>query len=187
MGLRECGVAVRCWKPSLKEQLPEGLPWSSLIPHPPSLACFRLLRQTLYLYTPQRKNQLCQILLLTIFNRFNNLMPSSPAKLLNASTGMCASAWSWLHPSIFLKQAIYTAFYFTHYLSCYHITTKHLCCFLIAFLLQLFINDAPLNYANVATDKGIIHGLGKVLEIKKNRCDINDTVITVSGSVCIDA
>uniref|UniRef100_A0A8C3C9B0 Stabilin 2 n=1 Tax=Cairina moschata TaxID=8855 RepID=A0A8C3C9B0_CAIMO len=79
-------------------------------------------------------------------------------------------------------QAIYTAFYFTHYLSCYHITTKHLCCFLIAFLLQLFINDAPLNYANVATDKGIIHGLGKVLEIKKNRCDINDTVITVSGS-----
>uniref|UniRef100_A0A8B9D5B9 Stabilin 2 n=1 Tax=Anser cygnoides TaxID=8845 RepID=A0A8B9D5B9_ANSCY len=51
---------------------------------------------------------------------------------------------------------------------------------------QLFINDAPLSYANVATDKGIIHGLGKVLEIKKNRCDINDTVITVSGSVCID-
>uniref|UniRef100_A0A663ECU0 Stabilin 2 n=1 Tax=Aquila chrysaetos chrysaetos TaxID=223781 RepID=A0A663ECU0_AQUCH len=47
---------------------------------------------------------------------------------------------------------------------------------------QLFINDAPISYTNVATDKGIIHGLGKVLEIQKNRCDLNDTVITVSGS-----
>lgn len=56
----------------------------------------------------------------------------------------------------------------------------------MAFLLQLFINDAPISYTNVATDKGIIHGLGKVLEIQKNRCDINDTVITVSGSVHID-
>uniref|UniRef100_A0A8C3JY96 Stabilin 2 n=1 Tax=Calidris pygmaea TaxID=425635 RepID=A0A8C3JY96_9CHAR len=51
---------------------------------------------------------------------------------------------------------------------------------------QLFINDAPISYTNVATDKGIIHGLGKVLEIQKNRCDINDTVITVSGSVHIE-
>ncbi|XP_019370885.1 PREDICTED: stabilin-2 isoform X2 [Gavialis gangeticus] len=42
---------------------------------------------------------------------------------------------------------------------------------------QLYINDAPINYTNIATDKGIIHGLGKVLEIQKNRCDINDTVI----------
>uniref|UniRef100_A0A8C2SSE2 Stabilin 2 n=1 Tax=Coturnix japonica TaxID=93934 RepID=A0A8C2SSE2_COTJA len=46
---------------------------------------------------------------------------------------------------------------------------------------QLFINDAPISYANVATDKGIIHGLGKVLEIQKNRCDTNHTVITVSA------
>uniref|UniRef100_A0A8U7M4K0 Stabilin 2 n=1 Tax=Corvus moneduloides TaxID=1196302 RepID=A0A8U7M4K0_CORMO len=46
---------------------------------------------------------------------------------------------------------------------------------------QLYVNDAPISYANVATDKGIIHGLGKVLEIQKNRCDINNTVITVSG------
>ncbi|KFP52029.1 Stabilin-2, partial [Cathartes aura] len=45
---------------------------------------------------------------------------------------------------------------------------------------QLFINDAPISYTNVATDKGIIHGLGKVLEIQKNRCDINDTMITQS-------
>uniref|UniRef100_A0A8C9EHP5 Stabilin 2 n=1 Tax=Pavo cristatus TaxID=9049 RepID=A0A8C9EHP5_PAVCR len=52
---------------------------------------------------------------------------------------------------------------------------------------QLFVNDAPISYANVATDKGIIHGLGKVLEIQKNRCDTNHTVITVSGSVCIDS
>jgi stabilin-2 len=29
----------------------------------------------------------------------------------------------------------------------------------------------------VATDKGVIHGLEKVLEIKKNRCDNNDTII----------
>ncbi|RMC03028.1 hypothetical protein DUI87_20221 [Hirundo rustica rustica] len=42
---------------------------------------------------------------------------------------------------------------------------------------QLYVNDAPISYANVATDKGIIHGLGKVLEIQKNRCDINNTVI----------
>ncbi|KAF2979785.1 hypothetical protein EK904_012809 [Melospiza melodia maxima] len=42
---------------------------------------------------------------------------------------------------------------------------------------QLYINDAPVSYANVATDRGIIHGLGKVLEIQKNRCDINNTVI----------
>uniref|UniRef100_A0A8C5IYW2 Stabilin 2 n=1 Tax=Junco hyemalis TaxID=40217 RepID=A0A8C5IYW2_JUNHY len=44
---------------------------------------------------------------------------------------------------------------------------------------QLYINDAPISYANVATDRGIIHGLGKVLEIQKNRCDINNTVIIV--------
>uniref|UniRef100_A0A803XTH5 Stabilin 2 n=1 Tax=Meleagris gallopavo TaxID=9103 RepID=A0A803XTH5_MELGA len=52
---------------------------------------------------------------------------------------------------------------------------------------QLFVNDAPISYANVATDKGIIHGLGKVLEIQKNRCDTNHTVITVSDSVCTDS
>uniref|UniRef100_A0A8B9FR14 Stabilin 2 n=1 Tax=Amazona collaria TaxID=241587 RepID=A0A8B9FR14_9PSIT len=50
---------------------------------------------------------------------------------------------------------------------------------------QLFINDAPISYTNVATDKGIIHGLGKVLEVQKNRCDISDTVIIVSDSVRI--
>uniref|UniRef100_A0A8U8BRH3 Uncharacterized protein n=1 Tax=Geospiza parvula TaxID=87175 RepID=A0A8U8BRH3_GEOPR len=44
---------------------------------------------------------------------------------------------------------------------------------------QLYVNDAPISYANVATDRGIIHGLGKVLEIQKNRCDINNTVIIV--------
>ncbi|XP_070612374.1 stabilin-2 isoform X2 [Erythrolamprus reginae] len=42
---------------------------------------------------------------------------------------------------------------------------------------QLYINEAPIDYPNVATDKGIIHGLGRVMEIIKNRCDINDTVI----------
>ncbi|XP_060632874.2 stabilin-2 isoform X1 [Anolis sagrei] len=42
---------------------------------------------------------------------------------------------------------------------------------------QLYVNEAPINYPNVATDKGIIHGIGKVMEIEKNRCDINDTVI----------
>ncbi|OXB69320.1 hypothetical protein ASZ78_015720 [Callipepla squamata] len=52
---------------------------------------------------------------------------------------------------------------------------------------QLFVNDAPISYANVATDKGIIHGLGKVLEIQKNRCDTNHTVITVSSSVHTDS
>ncbi|XP_020660055.3 stabilin-2 [Pogona vitticeps] len=42
---------------------------------------------------------------------------------------------------------------------------------------QLYINEAPINYPNVATDKGIIHGLGRVMEIEKNRCDINDTTV----------
>lgn len=48
---------------------------------------------------------------------------------------------------------------------------------MLTFCAQLYINEAPINYANVATDKGIIHGLGSVMEIVKNRCDINDTVI----------
>ncbi|XP_040843938.1 stabilin-2 [Ochotona curzoniae] len=43
---------------------------------------------------------------------------------------------------------------------------------------QLYVNEAPINYTNVATDKGVIHGLGKVLEIQKNRCDNNNTTIT---------
>uniref|UniRef100_A0A8C5XB62 Stabilin-2 n=1 Tax=Microcebus murinus TaxID=30608 RepID=A0A8C5XB62_MICMU len=42
---------------------------------------------------------------------------------------------------------------------------------------QLYVNEAPVNYTNIATDKGVIHGLGKVLEIQKNRCDNNDTTI----------
>ncbi|XP_048212984.1 stabilin-2 isoform X1 [Perognathus longimembris pacificus] len=52
--------------------------------------------------------------------------------------------------------------------------------YLLGFFLhddQLYVNEAPVNYTNVATDKGVIHGLGKVLEIQKNRCDINDTTI----------
>ncbi|KAM5173513.1 stabilin-2 [Callospermophilus lateralis] len=52
--------------------------------------------------------------------------------------------------------------------------------YLLGFFLhngQLYVNEAPLNYTNVATDKGVIHGLGKVLEIQRNRCDINDTII----------
>ncbi|XP_042746083.1 stabilin-2 [Lagopus leucura] len=49
---------------------------------------------------------------------------------------------------------------------------------------QLFVNDAPISYANVATDKGIIHGLGKVLEIQKNRCDANHTIITEKCRIC---
>lgn len=43
--------------------------------------------------------------------------------------------------------------------------------------LQLYVNEAPINYTNAATDKGVIHGLGKVLEVQKNRCDNNDTTI----------
>ncbi|XP_043943785.1 stabilin-2 [Protopterus annectens] len=42
---------------------------------------------------------------------------------------------------------------------------------------QLFINDVPINYTNLETDKGVIHGIGSVLEIQKNRCDVNDTTI----------
>ncbi|KAM4039706.1 stabilin-2 isoform 2-T2 [Anomaloglossus baeobatrachus] len=45
---------------------------------------------------------------------------------------------------------------------------------------QLYVNDASVNYTNAATDKGVIHGLGKVLEIQKNRCDINDTIVSLS-------
>ncbi|CAJ0963800.1 unnamed protein product [Ranitomeya imitator] len=46
----------------------------------------------------------------------------------------------------------------------------------------LYVNDAPINYTNAATDKGVIHGLGKVLEIQKNRCDMNDTAVTLAGA-----
>uniref|UniRef100_A0A8D0SEQ2 Stabilin-2 n=1 Tax=Sus scrofa TaxID=9823 RepID=A0A8D0SEQ2_PIG len=52
--------------------------------------------------------------------------------------------------------------------------------YLLGFFLhndQLYVNEAPINYTNAATDKGVIHGLGKVLEIQKNRCDVNDTTI----------
>ncbi|KFO30281.1 Stabilin-2 [Fukomys damarensis] len=55
--------------------------------------------------------------------------------------------------------------------------------YLLGFFLrsdQLYVNDAPINYTNIATDKGVIHGLGKVLEIQKNRCDNNETT-TVRG------
>lgn len=48
---------------------------------------------------------------------------------------------------------------------------------------QIFVNEAPINYTNVATDKGVIHGLGKVLEIQKNRCDNNDTIIVRVSSI----
>ncbi|XP_035113318.3 stabilin-2 [Callithrix jacchus] len=52
--------------------------------------------------------------------------------------------------------------------------------YLLGFFLhndQIYVNEAPINYTNVATDKGVIHGLGKVLKIQKNRCDNNDTTI----------
>ncbi|XP_039733881.1 stabilin-2 [Pteropus medius] len=52
--------------------------------------------------------------------------------------------------------------------------------YLLSFFLhsdQLYVNEAPINYTNVATDKGVIHGLGKVLEIQKNRCDNSNTTI----------
>ncbi|XP_062989466.1 stabilin-2 isoform X2 [Elgaria multicarinata webbii] len=53
---------------------------------------------------------------------------------------------------------------------------------------QLYINEAPVNYPNVATDKGIIHGLGRVMEIQKNRCDINDTEIVTGDCLsCLNA
>ncbi|KAM6216453.1 stabilin-2 [Rhynchocyon petersi] len=55
--------------------------------------------------------------------------------------------------------------------------------FLLGFFLhgdQVYVNEARLNYTNAATDKGVIHGLEKVLEIPKNRCDNNYTTI-VSG------
>uniref|UniRef100_A0A8C2NPX9 Stabilin-2 n=1 Tax=Capra hircus TaxID=9925 RepID=A0A8C2NPX9_CAPHI len=58
--------------------------------------------------------------------------------------------------------------------------------YLLGFFLrdgQLYVNEAPINYTNVATDKGVIHGLGKVLEIQKNRCDINDTTIVRVSSI----
>ncbi|CAH7321829.1 stabilin-2 [Phodopus roborovskii] len=52
--------------------------------------------------------------------------------------------------------------------------------YLLGFFLhndQLYVNEVPINYTNVATDKGVLHGLGNVLDIQKNRCDKNDTTI----------
>ncbi|KAM8973090.1 stabilin-2 [Pelodytes ibericus] len=45
---------------------------------------------------------------------------------------------------------------------------------------QVFVNEAPLNYTNVATNKGVIHGVDKVIEIQKNRCDTNETTSVLS-------
>ncbi|XP_072341068.1 stabilin-2-like [Scyliorhinus torazame] len=42
---------------------------------------------------------------------------------------------------------------------------------------QLFVNDAPVNFTDVETDKGVIHGLMRVLEIQKNRCDTNESTV----------
>ncbi|EGW09706.1 Stabilin-2 [Cricetulus griseus] len=59
--------------------------------------------------------------------------------------------------------------------------------YLLGFFLhndQLYVNEVPINYTNVATDKGVIHGLGKVLEIQKNRCDKNDTTIVRTRACC---
>uniref|UniRef100_UPI00398F750A stabilin-2-like n=1 Tax=Pristiophorus japonicus TaxID=55135 RepID=UPI00398F750A len=42
---------------------------------------------------------------------------------------------------------------------------------------QLFVNDVPVNCTDVETNKGVIHGLTKVLEIQKNRCDTNETAV----------
>ncbi|MGH0148080.1 UNVERIFIED_CONTAM: hypothetical protein FKN15_012026 [Acipenser sinensis] len=35
----------------------------------------------------------------------------------------------------------------------------------------LFVNDAQVNYTDVETSRGVIHGLGKVLQVQRNRCD----------------
>ncbi|XP_023383218.1 LOW QUALITY PROTEIN: stabilin-2 [Pteropus vampyrus] len=59
--------------------------------------------------------------------------------------------------------------------------------YLLSFFLhsdQLYVNEAPINYTNVATDKGVIHGLGKVLEIQKNRCDNSNTTIVRTRECC---
>nr|XP_033807631.1 stabilin-2 isoform X2 [Geotrypetes seraphini] len=42
---------------------------------------------------------------------------------------------------------------------------------------QLFVNEAAINYTNLSTNKGVIHGLESVLEIEMNRCDHNYTQI----------
>ncbi|KAG9490521.1 hypothetical protein GDO78_006061 [Eleutherodactylus coqui] len=44
---------------------------------------------------------------------------------------------------------------------------------------QVYVNDASVNYTNAATEKGVIHGILKVLEIQKNRCDTNDTSVSL--------
>ncbi|XP_055506603.1 stabilin-2 isoform X2 [Leucoraja erinacea] len=46
---------------------------------------------------------------------------------------------------------------------------------------QLYVNDAPVNLTDVETDKGVIHGLTKVLEIQKNRCDTNESSLLVGN------
>ncbi|KAM4676890.1 stabilin-2 [Discoglossus pictus] len=51
---------------------------------------------------------------------------------------------------------------------------------------QAYVNDAPVNYTNLATNKGVIHGIDKVLEIQKNRCDSNETKYLMSNcSECV--
>ncbi|XP_030070273.1 stabilin-2 [Microcaecilia unicolor] len=49
---------------------------------------------------------------------------------------------------------------------------------------QLFVNEASINYTNLSTNKGVIHGLAGVLEIQRNRCDLNHTLV-LQGE-CLD-
>ncbi|MGH0115673.1 UNVERIFIED_CONTAM: hypothetical protein FKN15_037996 [Acipenser sinensis] len=52
---------------------------------------------------------------------------------------------------------------------------------------QLFVNDAQVNYTDVETSRGVIHGLGKVLQVQRNRCDQKtSTNMQVSLSIFLD-
>ncbi|RXM34716.1 Stabilin-2 [Acipenser ruthenus] len=46
---------------------------------------------------------------------------------------------------------------------------------------QLFVNDAQVNYTDVETSRGVIHGLGKVLQVQRNRCDQKSSTNTQAG------
>uniref|UniRef100_A0A8C4PZD7 Stabilin 2 n=1 Tax=Eptatretus burgeri TaxID=7764 RepID=A0A8C4PZD7_EPTBU len=56
---------------------------------------------------------------------------------------------------------------------------------------QLYVNNVPVTDPDIQTSRGVLHGIGQVLPVQRNRCDSNDTkripkIIIVSFiNVCI--
>ncbi|XP_061430314.1 stabilin-2-like [Lethenteron reissneri] len=45
---------------------------------------------------------------------------------------------------------------------------------------QLLVNNVVVDNADVETDRGVVHGVARVLHVLHNRCDTNETTVTLS-------